>query len=224
MKFKKGFTLIELLVVISIISLLSSVVIASVSSARESARDAERILAIKQIQNALELYASDHGGSYPGYLAGENTYMRSSNGATEGDPESCGYGAPGSAGDQNPNYVPGIWCRLETALAPYISKLPRTYLKSGVYYGYTYKVPANSSSLNPNNIRYYGLGVKLERQNSTSQNDGGYQADMFEVGQLPAYCLTRTQANGKNWTAWAGTPCSCGVQADYATGGASCGL
>ena len=38
MRFSKGFTLIELLVVISIISLLSSVVLSSLSSAREKAR------------------------------------------------------------------------------------------------------------------------------------------------------------------------------------------
>lgn len=40
---KKGFTLVELLVVISIISLLSSVVITSIDSARIKARNAQRI-------------------------------------------------------------------------------------------------------------------------------------------------------------------------------------
>lgn len=53
---KKGFTLIELLVVISIIGLLSSVVLASLNTAREKARDAKRILSLNQIQKALELY------------------------------------------------------------------------------------------------------------------------------------------------------------------------
>ncbi|MDP2593520.1 MAG: type II secretion system protein [bacterium] len=58
---KKGFTLIELLVVISIIGLLSSVVLASLNSAREKARDAKRISEIREIQKALELYYDDRG-------------------------------------------------------------------------------------------------------------------------------------------------------------------
>ncbi len=52
----KGFTLVELLVVIAIIGILSSVVIASMNSARIRARDARRVSDIKQIQLALEMY------------------------------------------------------------------------------------------------------------------------------------------------------------------------
>ncbi|QSH39707.1 type II secretion system protein [Candidatus Kaiserbacteria bacterium] len=54
-KSQRGFTLIELLVVIAIIGMLSSVVLASLNSARESARDARRLADIRQIQTALEL-------------------------------------------------------------------------------------------------------------------------------------------------------------------------
>ncbi|MFZ3011486.1 MAG: type II secretion system protein [Minisyncoccia bacterium] len=57
----KGFTLIELLVVVAIISLLSSVVFASLNSAREKARDARRKVDLKQIQTALELYYNECG-------------------------------------------------------------------------------------------------------------------------------------------------------------------
>lgn len=57
-RYGAGFTLIELLVVVSIISLLSSVILASVNEARESARDSQRVQELRQIQNALELYAS----------------------------------------------------------------------------------------------------------------------------------------------------------------------
>lgn len=56
---KKGFTLIELLVVIAIIGMLSSVVLASLNSAREKSRDARRLADIKQIQTALEMKADD---------------------------------------------------------------------------------------------------------------------------------------------------------------------
>ena len=61
---KKGFTLIELLVVIAIIGILSSVVLASLSTARQKSRDAKRISDVGQIQLALELYF-DAYQSYP---------------------------------------------------------------------------------------------------------------------------------------------------------------
>ena len=61
---KKGFTLIELLVVISIIGLLSTLAVVSLSAARVRGRDVKRLADARNIQGALELYASDKG-TYP---------------------------------------------------------------------------------------------------------------------------------------------------------------
>jgi len=61
--YKRGFTLIELLVVIAIIGILSSIVLASLNSARQKGRDARRISDVKQMQLALELYY-DASGQY----------------------------------------------------------------------------------------------------------------------------------------------------------------
>ncbi len=61
---QKGFTLIELLVVISIIGILSSVVLASLNSARAKARDTKRLSDLREVQKALETYYSDNG-KYP---------------------------------------------------------------------------------------------------------------------------------------------------------------
>jgi len=95
-----GFTLIELLVVIAIIGLLSSVVLASLNSARKKSRDARRISDLKQIQTALEFYY-DTNGSYPQPSQGWDTWS----------------GHCPSYGD-NDNYISG--------LAPtYIPVLPR---------------------------------------------------------------------------------------------------
>lgn len=65
----KGFTLIELLVVIAIIGILSSVVLASLNTARLKSRDAKRISDVKQLQLALEFYFDANGG-YPSAISG----------------------------------------------------------------------------------------------------------------------------------------------------------
>lgn len=94
----KGFTLIELLVVVAIISLLSSIVFASLNTARAKARDARRLSDLHQLDNALALYASDHNGSYPGVppssvWIGSNTLGLSPYMAVSGikDPQGNGY-------------------------------------------------------------------------------------------------------------------------------------
>jgi len=206
--YNRGFTLIDLLVVISIIGLLSSVVLATLDSARVKARDAQRITALKQIQTALELYYADNG-RYPGWggSGGVNGYTRSPAAVTEaGSPLSkCGYGAPGTPGAGSSSYAPGIWCKLETALAPYLKELPNTTSASGPYYAFYYKVPSTSQTYNPNNIQDYGLAVRLERANDLSRGDGGWSDNLYEVGHLPKYC----SAKNSNWNSWSPVPCSC---------------
>lgn len=83
----KGFTLIELLVVIAIIGVLSSVVLASLNTARAKARDASRLSALRQLQVALELYY-DKYGYYPASDSTSNTWGKD-----------CG----GWRGDNTPN-------------------------------------------------------------------------------------------------------------------------
>ena len=64
---KRGFTLIELLVVVAIISLLASIVLASLSTARAKGRDARRMEDLHQIAIALELYYNSNN-NYPKFL------------------------------------------------------------------------------------------------------------------------------------------------------------
>jgi prepilin-type N-terminal cleavage/methylation domain-containing protein len=103
----KGFTLIELLVVIAIIAMLASIIIASLNSARAKARDSVRLADLRQVQTALELYATNNGGRYPS-TGGAWRAGSSACNATygSGDP---GYGATG--------YISGL-------VPAYISELP----------------------------------------------------------------------------------------------------
>ncbi len=102
--FLGGFTLIELLVVISIISLLSSVILASLNSARMKGRDAKRISELREIRTALELYF-DANGYYP--------------------QSDCGWDCNGYRN----SYVDSSWNALALDLAPYI-KLPKDPVNS----------------------------------------------------------------------------------------------
>jgi prepilin-type N-terminal cleavage/methylation domain-containing protein len=63
-KLKGGFTLIELLVVISIVALLSSVVLSSLGTARQKAKNSATKAGLVQWRTALNLYYTDNGG-YP---------------------------------------------------------------------------------------------------------------------------------------------------------------
>lgn len=61
---RRGFTLIELLVVIAIIAILSTIGIASFTTASQRARDGKRKGDISQTRAALEMYRSQTG-TYP---------------------------------------------------------------------------------------------------------------------------------------------------------------
>lgn len=114
-----GFTLIELLVVISIIGLLASIVLVALNGARVKARDAKRVADLRQIVTALELYNNDNG-YYPSVP--------------------CGWDCNGYAY----SFDSTTWTALQTALAPYLNKLPVDPVNSACApwvdgcYSYTY--------------------------------------------------------------------------------------
>lgn len=62
---EKGFTLIELLVVIAIIGTLATIVLVSLNTARQKARDTRRVSDMRQVALGLEMYY-DSNDAYPG--------------------------------------------------------------------------------------------------------------------------------------------------------------
>lgn len=123
-KKNEGFTLIELLVVIAIIGLLASIVLVSLNSVRGKARNVRRSADLKQIQTAVELYADDHNGQY--FSTGG---VRRCLGIPS--TETCWNGFIGND-------------TLNTALAPYLSVIPKDPLYGSRSYGtYLYQAPGN---------------------------------------------------------------------------------
>lgn len=147
---KHGFTLIELLVVISIIGLLSSVVLAALSSARMKARDVRRMQDMKQIQTALEMYRNDEG-HYP-----------YSTDVTDG--AQCGI-------DWCESKITTQWNNLASLLSKYIS-LPKDPLSIGLgsahslddSYHYAYKSGTSGTTCSDGSC--YDLIAKFEDPNN----------------------------------------------------------
>ncbi len=123
---RSAFTLIELLVVISIIGLLSTIAVVSLNTARSKARDTRRIADIRQIMTAMQLYYQDNG-AYP------NTgSLGCASGAT-------GWYCLGHASAQTCWRGAFSGCdALNTALQPYMAKIPDDPENNTAYYGDAY--------------------------------------------------------------------------------------
>jgi len=108
---KKGFTLIELLVVIAIIGILSSVVLASLNSARAKGADAAIKSGLANMRAQAELYYDSNTGSYTNLCTSATgiSNMVSSVGSNAGTPVLC-YASSTAWAASSVLKSGGTWC------------------------------------------------------------------------------------------------------------------
>ena len=117
MKSSKGFTLIELLVVIAIIGILSSVVLASLNTARAKGADAATKAGLASLRSQAEIFYDGVGNSsYTGLCANATTTsmltgVKSSSGAPGTAVALCGSTASSWVATAPLKSTPGThWC------------------------------------------------------------------------------------------------------------------
>jgi len=118
----KAFTLIELLVVVSIVSLLSSVVLSSLNSAREKAKITRAQQDMREIYNAFSLYEYKYGYGPKGNSGSTSEWQSWNRAMCDGNHNIAG-GTPNNPDEHDrPNQA--FVDYFETELTEFISEIP----------------------------------------------------------------------------------------------------
>jgi len=110
MKGQKGFTLIELLVVIAIIGILSSVVLASLNSARAKGSDAAVKSGLANMRAQAELFYDGNGQSYANLCDSTQFAAMLAQATSTGGSGACFADANGWSASAGLKGQGGYWC------------------------------------------------------------------------------------------------------------------
>ncbi len=73
---KQGFSLIELVIVVVIIGIIGAIAVPKMSRGAKGAADSAVTANLTVLRNALDLYATEHGGSYPTFANMPNALLQ----------------------------------------------------------------------------------------------------------------------------------------------------
>lgn len=172
-----GFTIVELLIVIVVIAILAAISVVAYNGIQVRASDASKVQKINDIAKALEMYKADNG-QYPGVAVQDASSSES------------------TCGSQTENWGHCDRLKLLTdMLTPYAS-VELLSLSSAITGSETFYYTSGSAD----NYQTYGMRISVD--GSAGQNDGGYAANQYEVGQKPRYCMSRYTGASASWRAY----------------------
>jgi general secretion pathway protein G len=82
----RGFSLIELVIVVVIIGIIGAIAVPRMSRGAKGASDSAVTANLTVLRNALDLYSTEHGGSYPTFANMPNALLQYTDGTSTATP------------------------------------------------------------------------------------------------------------------------------------------